>query len=105
LHIGLSAAGHLYKPGSIGWHALISKCNSVFASAACVAAEGSDDEHPPSANSPRTATAEIERFAILFAFEAEFRLTIGVSLPLVFDTLSLLTLMTIQALLPSVAGG
>jgi hypothetical protein len=70
----LSAAGHLYKPGSIGWQALMSKCNSVFASAACCAAEGSDDEHPPSVNSPSTANAEIERFAILFAFEFEFRL-------------------------------
>ncbi len=48
--MALSEAGHLYKPGEIGSHLLRSKCNSVFAIAACWAGGGSGDEHPPTAN-------------------------------------------------------
>jgi hypothetical protein len=79
LQIGLSAAGHLYKPGSIGWHALMSKCNSVFANDACWVAEGSVDEHPPSVNSPRSATAVIAHFAITFTVERESGFVIATS--------------------------
>ena len=75
----------MYKPGWICSHLLISKCNSVFAIAACWAGGGSDAEHPPSANSPSTAIAEIVRFAILSAFEPEFRFTIEIP-PISFDT-------------------
>src|SRR5260370_36812274 len=74
--MGLSEAGHLYNPAPRSWHWLRSKCSSTFANPACVAAEGSDVEHPPSANSPSTAIAEIARFAILSKFEPEFRLSI-----------------------------
>jgi hypothetical protein len=52
------------------------KCSSTLASPAYVLAEGSDDEHAPSVKSPSTAIAEIERLAIHFAVEPEFRLTI-----------------------------
>src|SRR5271155_596285 len=76
--MGLSEAGHLYNPPPISWHLLISKCNSVFDSAACCVADGSDDEHPPSANSPATAIAKSIRFAICSALTPEFRISIEV---------------------------
>src|SRR5215469_9795295 len=62
--MGLSEAGHLYKPAPMSWHWFMSKCSSVFASDACWAADGSDEEHPPSANSPSTAIPNNIRFAI-----------------------------------------
>src|SRR5277367_6417222 len=72
--MGLSEAGHLYNPAPRSSHLLISKCNSVFARAACCAGGGSDDEHPASAKNPNTVIAENISFAILPAFER--RLTI-----------------------------
>jgi hypothetical protein len=62
----------------MGWHSPRLKCNSTLANPAWVAAEGSDDEHPPSANSPSIAIAKSARFAITCVFEPEFRLTIVV---------------------------
>src|ERR1017187_5253942 len=85
--MALSEAGHLYKPGWIGSHLLRSKCSSVFAIAACWAGGGSDDEHPPSANSPSAAIAKIARFAFHFCFDPEFRSTIELP-PIGFDSVS-----------------
>src|SRR5271154_3387642 len=74
--MGLSEAGHLYKPPPRSWHWLRSKCNSVCARFACAVGVGSDDEHPPSVMNPSTAIVAIARFAILCAFEPDFRDTI-----------------------------
>src|SRR6267154_3657981 len=74
--MGLSEAGHLYKPAPRSWHWLRSKCSSTFANPACVAAEGSDVEHPLSANNPNTAMAEIARLAT--QCDLEFRFCIEV---------------------------
>src|ERR1700731_4949985 len=78
--MGLSEAGHLYNPAPRSSHLLRSKCNSVFASAACWACDGSDDdEQPPSANSPSTAIAKNTRFVICSALPPEFRFAIQLS--------------------------
>src|ERR1039457_4352684 len=84
--MALSEAGHLYNPPPICWHFLRSKCNSVLFFSASWAGGGVDDEHPPSANSPNTASAKPARFAILSPLKPEFLFTIELP-PISFDPL------------------